>query len=146
MNKEIFKGSPSQLVNVGYFFVCLLVALMGFSHWFFIIVSIFMVGWRILKTKLHSFYIDQERVVEKQGVLSSVTNTTELYRGKDVQLLEPLLLRMFNLSTIVIKTSDKTSPIITIKGVKNGEELQKSIRDQIEKRRDVKGVVERDFS
>ena len=42
-------------------------------------------------------------------------------------------------------TSDKTSPLITIMGVKNGKKITDYLRSKVEKRRDEKGVRETDF-
>ena len=100
---------------------------------------------RFLKTRYTKFEITDERIIEQIGVFSRTTDETELYRVKDIRIEEPFLLRIFSLSNIIIMTSDKTSPLITIKGVKNGKKITDYLRSKVEKRRDEKGVRETDF-
>jgi uncharacterized membrane protein YdbT with pleckstrin-like domain len=136
--KLIVKGSPSQVTNFGYYLICILLTpLFGLGVLMFII--------RFLKTKFTKYEITEERIIETTGVFSRSTDETELYRVKDIRLEEPFFLRMFGLSTILLVTSDKTSPIIKLSGVKNGTSLRKTLRDAVEVRRDIKGVRERDF-
>ena len=135
--KIIFKGSPSQITNFGYYILCLILAITGIGVVMFVI--------RFLKTKFTKYEITDERITEQTGVFSRNTDETELYRVKDIRLDEPFFLRMFGLSTILLVTSDKSSPLIKVHGVKNGVSLRKELRTLIEARRDKKGVKERDF-
>jgi uncharacterized membrane protein YdbT with pleckstrin-like domain len=135
--KLIVKGSPSQITNFGYYILCLILSFVGIGVIMFLV--------RFLKTKFTKYEISEERIIETTGVFSRSTDETELYRVKDIRLEEPFFLRMFGLSTILLVTSDKTSPIITLSGVKNGNSLRKTLRDAVEVRRDIKGVRERDF-
>lgn len=138
MEKTIFKGSPSQLTNIPFYFVCLLLTpIFGLGILMFLV--------RFLKTKFTKIEITEERIIEQTGILSRKTDETELYRVKDIRLDEPFLLRMFGLSNILIITSDKTSPIISLFGIKDGNKLRKELRDLVELRRDKKGVRERDL-
>ena len=73
------------------------------------------------------------------------THELELYRVKDIVLNEPFLLRLIGLSNIVMITSDRTTPVFVIPGVRNGKNLKEQLRLAVEERRDVKGVVERDY-
>ena len=135
--KLIVKGSPSQITNFGYYVLCLPLAFIGIGFVMFLV--------RFLKTKFTKYEISEERIIETTGVFSRSTDETELYRVKDIRLEEPFFLRMFGLSTILLVTSDKTSPIITLSGVKEGNNLRKTLRDAVEVRRELKGVRERDF-
>ena len=136
--KTIFKGSPSQVTNFGFYILCvILFPVFG--------LGLIMFLFRFLKTKFTKFEITDERIIEQTGVLSRKTDETELYRVKDIRLEEPFFLRMFGLSTILLVTSDKTSPIIKLQGVINGNDLRKELRTVVEIRRDKKGVKERDF-
>jgi uncharacterized membrane protein YdbT with pleckstrin-like domain len=132
-----FKGSPSQATNFGYYIICAILSPLG--------IGVLMFIFRFLKTKFTKYEITNERIIEQTGVLSRKTDETELYRVKDIRLEEPFFLRMFGLSTILLVTSDKSSPIISLDGVKNGINLRKELRAAVEARRDKKGVKERDF-
>jgi len=135
--KLIVKGSPSQITNFAYYILCLLLSFFGIGVIMFLV--------RFLKTKFTRYEISEERIIETTGVFSRNTDETELYRVKDIRLEEPFFLRMFGLSTILLVTSDKTSPIIALSGVKNGNSLRNTLRGAVEARRDIKGVRERDF-
>jgi uncharacterized membrane protein YdbT with pleckstrin-like domain len=135
--KLIVKGSPCQITNFWYYILCLPLAFVGIGFIMFLV--------RFLKTKFTKYEITEERIIETTGVFSRSTDETELYRVKDIRLEEPFFLRMFGLSTILLVTSDKTSPFITLSGVKNGNNLRKILRDAVEVRRELKGVRERDF-
>tara|TARA_R110000796_G_scaffold22657_3_gene65465 strand:+ start:1481 stop:1915 length:435 start_codon:yes stop_codon:yes gene_type:complete len=136
--KLILKCSPSQVTNFGYYILCLiLLPVFGLGLIMFLV--------RFLKTKFTKYEVTEERIIEQTGVFSRSTDETELYRVKDIRLEEPFFLRMFGLSTILLVTSDKSSPIVKIHGVKNGNDLRKELRIAVESRRDKKGVRERDF-
>ena len=42
-------------------------------------------------------------------------------------------------------TSDRTTPVFVIPGLRNGKHLKEKLRLAVEECRDVKGVVERDY-
>jgi uncharacterized membrane protein YdbT with pleckstrin-like domain len=129
----IWKGSPSQWMNFWDFVSCILILPIPF------------VFWKYLKTKNRIFTITNERVIERNGVFSKVTDEVELYRVKDLKLEQPFLLRLVKLSNIVMNTSDRTHSILLIPAISNGEEIREQLRKAIEERRDLKGVKETDF-
>ena len=134
----IFKGNPSQIPNIGYYLLCIILApLLGLGVIMFLV--------RYLETKYTKFEITNERIIQQNGVLSRRTNETELYRVKDIILDEPFFLRIFGLSNVLIVTSDRTSPLILVNAIKNGGVIRRELREAVELRRDKKGVREMDF-
>jgi len=134
----IFKGNPSQIPNIGYYLLCIILApLLGLGVIMFLV--------RYLETRFTKFEITNERVIQQNGVLSRRTNETELYRVKDIILDEPFFLRIFGLSNILIVTSDRTSPLILVNAIENGGIIRRELREAVELRRDKKGVREMDF-
>jgi uncharacterized membrane protein YdbT with pleckstrin-like domain len=133
------KQSPSQLINLPYYFLCLLLTPF--------IIGIFMFIHRYLITKYDTFYISlaEQRIILSKGVFSKVTNDIELYRIKDITLIEPFWLRLVGLSNIKIISSDATMPEVTLKAVKNGNNLVNTLRTLVELRRDEKNVLETDM-
>jgi hypothetical protein len=89
--------------------------------------------------------VTNHRITQEKGVLTKNTNERELYRFKDIALNEPFLLRLVGLSHIVMVTSDRTTPVFVIPGLRNGKHLKEQLRLAVEERRDAKGVVERDY-
>jgi uncharacterized membrane protein YdbT with pleckstrin-like domain len=134
----IFKGNPSQIPNIGYYLLCIILApLLGLGVIMFLV--------RYLETKFTKFEITNERIIQQNGVLSRRTNETELYRVKDIILDEPFFLRIFGLSNVLIVTSDRTSPLILVNAIENGGVIRRELREAVELRRDKKGVREMDF-
>jgi uncharacterized membrane protein YdbT with pleckstrin-like domain len=100
---------------------------------------------RFFQTKYASVEVNSERLIERSGVFSRKTDELELYRVKDIRHVEPFWLRLFGLSDIVLYTSDKSTPVIVLRAIENGEIVRALIRDAVESRRAIKGVKERDI-
>ena len=135
---KIWQGTPSQWMNFVFYLYCsVLIVAYGFG--------LILALWKFLDTKFNRITITDQRIIERRGILSFTTNQLELYRVKDIRLEQPLLLRLFRLSKIVLVTSDSSNPIYTLNGMENGLELIEKIRNAIDERRDAKGVREFDF-
>ena len=136
--KTVWEGTPSQLVNL--------------SSYLFWLVPLFWLGlgliislWKFLKIRTWKIKITNERIIEEKGVFSKTTNELELFRVKDITLHQSFWYRLLGISNIHLRTSDKTSPFYTLQGIVNGKELRETVRKIVERRREDKGVVERDF-
>ncbi|MDC1451428.1 PH domain-containing protein [Vicingaceae bacterium] len=136
--KDIWNGTPSQWTNFSsYLFWLIPLGWLGLG----VLISL----WKYLTVKTWKFKITNQRITDEKGVLSKVTNELELFRVKDITLVQPFWLRLVGLSNIVLVTSDKSNPLFVIPGVKNGKELREELRTVVDKRRTEKGVVERDY-
>ncbi|MCC5612152.1 PH domain-containing protein [Nostoc sp. CHAB 5834] len=81
-----------------------------------------------------------ERLRIRHGVLNKVSDDVELYRVKDFQVQEPLYLRIFGLSNVVLLTSDKLQPRVTLRAIEDGSEVKDFIREHVEYMRQKRGV------
>ncbi|UOB18435.1 PH domain-containing protein [Abyssalbus ytuae] len=137
--KTIWKGSPSQWSNLMFYLSCtFLIAAFG--------LGLLLALWKYLDTQLHIYHITNQRIIEHRGILSKVSKEIELYRVKDIQHREPLFLRIFGLSNILLIAADHDSPVLVLKGLENGAELKEEIRMAVDIRRDIKKVREIDFN
>jgi uncharacterized membrane protein YdbT with pleckstrin-like domain len=134
----IWEGSPSQVTNLGTYVVCTLL--------FFLVVPVFYAIWCWIVTRCFRYNVSDQRIRITQGVFNKRTDSIELYRVKDVVLLQPLFLRLFGLGNVELRTSDKTSPLLTMNAVPEPEALREKILLAAEARRDAKGVRELDVS
>ena len=134
--KDIWSGAPSHYGSFFYYIFCGVLC--------FFIFPIFMGLWRYLTIRTWKIAVTNQRVTEQKGVLSRSTDELELFRVKDIKLDEPLWIRIFGLSNIVLHTSDRTSPIVIIPAIKDGKELRETLRDLVDQRREQKGVRETD--
>ena len=134
----IWEGSPSQVTNLGVYVVC------GLT--FFLVVPLLYAIWKWIETRCHRYVVSSQRIRETEGVFSKRTDSTELYRVKDVVLLQPFSLRMFGLGNIELRSSDASSPLLMLHAVPNAVDLREKILLAAETRRDAKGVRELDIT
>ena len=137
--KIIWKGTPSQWVNFNFYLLCFILSIV-FG------LGLLLAFWKYLDTKLNTIKITNERITEKRGILSKFTTESELYRVKDIQLIEPWFLRIFGLSNIYLITADHDTPLLILRGMENGEKLKEQLRLAIDIRRDLKKVRELDIN
>jgi len=156
--KNAWKGVPSQIENVKSFTIAFLsigllypiskyedvttaipavmITAMVFSFLFAL--------WDYLVVKNTKYTLTSQRLLTETGVLNKDTDILELYRVKDSRAVKPFFLRLFSLGTIVLITSDKTTPILLIRAIKNSAPLLLKISDLVEACREDKGVREFD--
>tara|TARA_A100001391_G_scaffold69_3_gene148 strand:- start:7599 stop:8027 length:429 start_codon:yes stop_codon:yes gene_type:complete len=134
--KDVWYGTPSQVVNLGTFIVCGLL--------FFLVIPLFIALWRWLEVKYTKYELTTQRLRTRYGVLNRKTNELELYRVRDYQFEEPFFLRLFSLGNVILRTSDRSSPVVVIRAIENGEELREKLRQYVEECRTAKGVREFD--
>jgi membrane protein YdbS with pleckstrin-like domain len=133
----IWRGTSSQLKNLGLFILCILFC--------WLIVPIFIGLTRYLQTKNRVFELTKERLKITEGIFSKVTETLELYRVKDLEVRQPFIYRMLGVENIVINTSDLSSPILLLEAIPKVVGLPDKLRDQVEIIRVQKKVREIDF-
>jgi uncharacterized membrane protein YdbT with pleckstrin-like domain len=138
--KIIFRGSPSQILNVDVFGGCGLahVALIFLSvsvsdaFVWLLPVAVGIAAWKWLELRCRVYEVTTERVRVSRGVFTRRTDELELYRVKDFTLIEPFFFRLFSLGTIIITTNDPSTPTVNIHAVKRVEELREELRKSVE--------------
>lgn len=135
--ETIWRGTPSQLKNLGFFILCILFC--------WLIVPIVLGIKRCLETKNHIFELTSERLKMTDGIFSKVTETLELYRVKDIEVLQPFWYRILGLENIKVNTSDLSSPVIFLEGIPQSVGLPDKLRNQVETIRMQKKVREIDI-
>lgn len=117
-------------------------------YWWLMVLVIFVpsfrVFWLYLSVKLNTYQITDERLHERIGILTTRKHSLELYRVKDTSIEKPFWLRLLGLGNIIIDTSDKSHPQMTLQAIKHAERVQSILRDRTEQMRKVKGVREFD--
>jgi len=147
--KTIFHGSPSQTLNVNVFVGCGLGAIALFvlslvlPWWGFLLllpVPIGIAAWKWLELKCRVYEVTTERIKVSRGIFSRRTDEMELYRVKDLTLIEPFFFRLFGLGSVIMTTNDASTPTLTIHAVKRVKELREELRQAVEVCRDKKRV------
>lgn len=153
MSEELlWKGSPSQVLNLGKYLLALLlaagIAVGGIFFppaWAALILPLGWALWIFIETRSVRHELTTERIRLYAGVFNQKMDDVELYRVKDTSMERPFWYRMFGLSTLIIETSDRSQPRIEIKAVGDGDNLRETLRKQVEFWRDRKRVREVDF-
>ena len=136
--KTIWSGTPSHWTGFIYYLICIPLSI---AYGLGVLLAI----WQFLTIWTWKFTITNQRLINEKGVLSKKTDELEFFRVKDIKLDEPFFLRILGLSNIILYTSDRTTPTVTIPGIRNGKQLKEDIRSIVDLRREKKGVTERDF-
>ena len=139
MNDEklVWRGHPSQVVNLGAYLLCLLLC--------WLVVPIFIGLWKWIENRCRIYEVTSQRVKVSSGVFTRKTEDLELYRVRDIALLEPFWLRLFGLGNLVLTTNDVSSPSLTLLAVPEVHQLREELRQHIETCRDQKRVRVAEF-
>src|SRR5688500_11036385 len=99
--QTVWKGTPSQIINLGTFVVCLFAIILFAGLFLFLnqpsvrwllaggMVIAFSIGFvRWLQTHCRVYEVTTQRIKTSNGVLSRRTDEFELYRVKDTTLFE----------------------------------------------------------
>ena len=154
--KIVWKGGPSQIVNLPAFLASALVAMVfivvgpqfsAIQNYIMLgaLIPALWAGWKWLTVRCHRFEISTERLKIFEGVLNRTVNEVELYRVKDTQIQQPILFRLFGLGHVILETSDRSHPRATLNAIKNPREVGEILRREVESLRDKKRVREVDF-
>ena len=93
-----------------------------------------------------NYQITNERLITSTGILTKVTNPLELYRVRDLQIIQPLWLRILKLHNIHIITTDASTAEVIMDYIPTSIELAEKLRASIEACRKVKGVRSLDIT
>lgn len=152
LEQSLWTGSPSQVKNAWPFFFAALAAtailFLCFIVWVwppgvgFVGIPTIYALCKWLSVHAQQFELTSERLITSRGFLSRTTDTLELYRVKDMRIVEPLRQRLFGLENIELMTSDMTSPFVVIDHIPSKLRLSDKIRAQVEACRQAKGTRE----
>ncbi len=168
-NTTYIKCRPSQLVNLGHFFVVLLLIPLVFisnetvSEFlptelvpdnisvnilrlpvYLLTAVLLKLGYHVLKTLCIRYEINPEELQYTSGILRRKHEYIELFRVKDFQVDRPLIYRFFGLGNLVVYTSDKTTPVFRLEAIRKPEEVYTVLRGLVELNRKEKHVYEID--
>ncbi len=78
------------------------------------------------------YTVDEKKILINSGFFKSIEDEILLYRIMDMSLSRTLLQKIFRLGTITIYSQDKTSPILTIKNIKNVNNFKNVLSEAVE--------------
>lgn len=117
---RVWSGHTSQLTNTGW------ILLAVFFYWLLVPVGIAV--WKFIELYCHRYILTTDRLIEKNGVLNRSTDQLELSRVQDVRQRETLLQRLFGKGDVIVVTTDKTHPQVTLRWVGRSSQLADAVR------------------
>lgn len=130
--ETVWSGRSSQWKNFWVFALCLLV------------IPIPWAVWRYLRVRHGIFRLTTERLLITKGVLTRVTESLELYRIRDLRVVQSFWQRLLGLQDIQLITTDSSTPQITLDCIPASQVLPDQIRKYVEACRVAKRVREID--
>ncbi len=91
------------------------------------------------------YMFNGDKLIIKTGFFNIHEEEVRLYRIMDMTLSRSLGQRIFGLGTIIVNSSDKTTPILHIKSIKNSESVKNKLSDYVEASRKKNRVSAREF-
>lgn len=78
------------------------------------------------------YSMSDDRIFCEKGLLSVNFEEILLYRVRDISMKITLGQRIFGVGSILLQSSDKTSPVLELKNIKNPREVKEMIHRQVE--------------
>jgi membrane protein YdbS with pleckstrin-like domain len=101
----LFEGNPALVPSLG----SLVLAIATLGLW------LLPLWWR---ARSRRYRLTTRRVVVETGVLGKQLEQVDLYRVNDYTVVRPLGQRLLGTGNIILRTLDKTSPIVAIEGIR----------------------------
>ena len=101
----LFAGHPAVIASVG----ALVLVILTLGLW---LLPLF------LRSRARHYRITTRRVVVEVGLLGKRLEQVDLYRVADYTVVRPLGQRLLGTGNLVLRTLDRTSPLVPIEGIK----------------------------
>lgn len=92
-----------------------------------------------------SYYIEDERLMIKKGLLSTTLDETLLYRIIDISFQQTLAGKIFGTGNVILKTKADASHEIVLENIAKPLEVRKMLSKLAEESRDKRNVVGKEF-
>lgn len=87
-----------------------------------------------------SYRVTTQRLEIRSGILNVTRRTVELFRVEDVEIQEPLFLRLRDAGTLVIRSQDAGEPELVLAGVPSVKTLHERLREEVRREREEQRV------
>ena len=78
------------------------------------------------------YALSDDRLFESVGFLNIKDSEVLLYRVRDIDTSRSLWQRIFGVGTVLVMSSDKTTPTLALKNIKNPMAVKETIHQQVE--------------
>lgn len=91
------------------------------------------------------YYIENDRLMIKEGFFSTTLNETLLYRIVDLTLHQTLLGKIFGTGDVIVKAKADATPELVLKNIGKPMEVRNLISQAVEESRQRRNVVGKEF-
>lgn len=92
-----------------------------------------------------SYYIEDDRLMIKKGLLSTTLDETLLYRIIDISFQQTLAGKIFGTGNVILKTKADASGEIVLENIAKPLEVRKMLSKLVEESRDRRNIVGKEF-
>lgn len=92
-----------------------------------------------------SYYLEDDRLMIKKGLLSTTLDETLLYRIIDISFKQTLAGKIFGTGNVILKTKADASGEIVLENIAKPLEVRKMLSKLVEESRDRRNVVGKEF-
>lgn len=78
------------------------------------------------------YMLSEDRLFLSEGFLNIRDNEILLYRVRDISTRRNLIQRLFGVGTVVVDSSDKTTPQLVLKNIRNPVEVKELLHKYVE--------------
>lgn len=92
-----------------------------------------------------SYYIEDDRLMIKKGLLNTTLDETLLYRIIDITFQQTLAGKIFGTGNVILRTKADASGEIVLENIAKPLEVRKMLSKMVEESRDKRNVVGKEF-
>lgn len=92
-----------------------------------------------------TYYIDDDRLMVKEGFFSTMLNETLLYRIVDLTMRQTFAGKLFGTGDIIVKAKVDANPEIVLKNISRPMEVRTMLSKLVEESRQSRNVVGKEF-
>lgn len=78
------------------------------------------------------YSMSEDRLFIKKGFFNLTSEEILLYRVRDISLKRSLGQRIFGVGSVVVYSSDQTTPSLELRNIKNSEDVKEMLHEQVE--------------
>ena len=92
-----------------------------------------------------SYYIEDDRLMIKKGLLNTTLDETLLYRIVDITFQQTLAGKIFGTGNVILRTKADASGEIVLENISKPLEVRKMLSKMVEESRDKRNIVGKEF-
>ena len=92
-----------------------------------------------------SYYIEDDRLMIKKGLLNTTLDETLLYRIIDITFQQTLAGKIFGTGNVILRTKADASGEIVLENISKPLEVRKMLSKMVEESRDKRNIVGKEF-